>query len=43
MPPVASAMEEQMMAKAIAEDASWEKLPKRLKLFLGTNEEWLRQ
>ncbi|KAJ7538572.1 hypothetical protein O6H91_11G054800 [Diphasiastrum complanatum] len=33
-------VEEQMIAKAIEEEASWEKLPKRLKLYLTSSEDW---
>lgn len=33
-------VEEQMIVRAIQEDATWEKLPKRLKLFFATAEDW---
>lgn len=42
MAPVPSLLEEQLIAKAVQEDVSWDKLPKRLKLFWTTNEDWLR-
>lgn len=40
---VASSIEEEMIIKAIQEETPWEKLPKRLKLFLSTNEEYLKR
>lgn len=40
---VASTVEEDMIIKAIQEEATWEKLPKRLKIFLSSNEEWQRR
>ncbi|XP_024521965.1 protein FAM91A1 [Selaginella moellendorffii] len=35
-----SNVEEQMIAKAIEDEANWDKLPKRLKLYLQSSEEW---
>lgn len=40
---VATNVEEEMIVKAIEEDSPWEKLPKRLKLFLSSNEEYQRR
>ncbi|KAL6850029.1 hypothetical protein ACP4OV_020656 [Aristida adscensionis] len=38
-----SAMEEQMVAKAIREESPWESLPKRLQATLQTKDEWHRR
>ncbi|KAL2622504.1 hypothetical protein R1flu_002709 [Riccia fluitans] len=40
---VASQAEEELIVKAILEEAPWEKLPKLLKVFLKSNEEWQRR
>lgn len=40
---VANSVEEEMIVKAIGEEAPWEKLPKRLKLFLTSNEEYQKR
>jgi hypothetical protein len=36
-------VEEQMIVQAIEDDVSWDKLPKRLKLFLAFNEEYQKR
>ncbi|CAM6098822.1 unnamed protein product [Calypogeia fissa] len=40
---VANSIEEEMIVKAIREESPWEKLPKRLKLFLTSNEEYQKR
>lgn len=37
----ASPMEEQVIEKAIKESLSWDQLPKRVKLFVGTQENYV--
>ncbi|CAI7780738.1 unnamed protein product, partial [Closterium sp. NIES-54] len=36
-------MEEQLISKAVREGVPWDQLPKRAKLFLGSNEEYIRR
>eukprot|EP00249_Psilotum_nudum_P019721 c27386_g1_i1 orf=411-3452(-) len=38
-----TSVEEQMIIKAIREETTWENLPKRLKVFLSSKEEWHRK
>ncbi|KAJ7533533.1 hypothetical protein O6H91_13G054100 [Diphasiastrum complanatum] len=40
---MATNVEEQMIVKAILEEATWESLPKRLKLYLSSKEDWHRK
>ena len=36
-------MEEQLIIKSIKDSVPWDQLPRRVKLHLGTNEEYLRR
>ena len=40
---ITTSVEEQMIVKAIHEETSWENLPKRLKVFINSKEEWHRR
>ncbi|KAI5079634.1 hypothetical protein GOP47_0005113 [Adiantum capillus-veneris] len=40
---ITTSVEEQMIVKAIQDETSWENLPKRLKVFITTKEDWHRR